>query len=92
MAGLNCSGLIEALVDMGWEKTEIAKGIGVTYQSVYRYTKTDKIRKSVLGKLRRLYICAKRPKYAALADFDTVDLVRALRARGWQVTITANNK
>jgi predicted transcriptional regulator len=86
-----CQDLINQLTDMGYSQKDIASELGVTTMTVYRYSKQDKIRKSILAKLKRLYLKAKNPKYRDLEKFDTVDLVRALRARGWNVEITDNN-
>lgn len=88
---LTCQDLIGILQSMGYSQKDIADQIGVTTMTIYRYTKTDKIRKSNFSKLRRLYLRAKNPKYRDLEKFDTVDLVRALRARGWQVELIDNN-
>jgi len=86
-----CQDLINKLAEMGWTQAEMARALGVTVMTVYRYGKQDKIKNSNLAKLRRLYLKAKNPKYRDLEKFDTVDLVRALRARGWQVELTDNN-
>jgi hypothetical protein len=82
-----CIDLISQLSDMGYTQKDIADKIGVTTMSIHRYTKTDKIKKSVLSKLKRLYLQAKNPKYKQLENFDTAELVRALKSRGWRVTI-----
>jgi DNA-binding XRE family transcriptional regulator len=84
-----CQELIEILQSMGYTQKDIADKIGVTTMSIHRYTKTDKIKKSVFVKLKRLYLQAKNPKYKQLENFDTAELVRALKSRGWEVTITS---
>ena len=89
---MTCQDLINKLAEMGWSQIEMARALGVTVMTVYRYSKQDKIKKSNLAKLKRLYIRAKNPKYQDLEKFDTVDLVRALRSRGWEVTITDDKK
>lgn len=87
---MTCQDMIKKLQAMGYSQKDIAEAIGVTVMTVYRYSKQDKIRRSNFGKLRRLYIQANNPKYKDLEKYDTADLVRALKSRGWQVTITQN--
>ena len=88
---ITCIELIKKLQSKGFTKTEIAEKINVTWQSVHRYSKAEKINKSIFGRLRLLYIKANNPKYKELDKYDTVELVRALRARGWTVTLDDNN-
>lgn len=87
---MTCQDLIGQLINLGYSQKDIASELGVTTMTIYRYSRQDKIRKSIFAKLRRLYLKAKNPKYRDLEKFDTVDLVRALRARGWQVELTTN--
>lgn len=85
---LTCQEIIRLLISKGFTKKEIAEKTGLSYMSIHRYTKQDKISKVALSKLRRLYIRASAPRFKDLEKFDTADLVRALKTRGWEVTLT----
>jgi DNA-binding Xre family transcriptional regulator len=85
---MTCQELMQALIDKGFTKKEISENTGLSYMSIHRYTKQDKISKIALGKLRRLYIRSSAPKFKDLEKFDTADLIRALKIRGWSVTLT----
>jgi hypothetical protein len=85
----NCMDIVKNLQGLGFTQTEIAEKVGVTFHSAHRWSKATKISASNFGKLRRLYIRANAPKYNDLEKFDTVELVRALRMRGWEVKLTS---
>ena len=86
---MTCQELMQKLISKGFTKKEIAGQTGLSYMSIHRYTKTDKISNAALGKLRRLFIKSSAPQFRDLEKFDTTDLVRALRVRGWEVKLTA---
>jgi hypothetical protein len=85
---MTCQELMQELILKGFTKQEISEKTGLSYMSIHRYTKQDKISKTALAKLRRLFIRASAPRFKDLEKFDTADLVRALRLRGWRVDLT----
>lgn len=85
---MTCQEIMQALINKGFTKQEIAENTGLSYMSIHRYTKQDKISKVARSKLQRLYIRASAPKFKDLEKFDTADLIRALKIRGWKVTLT----
>lgn len=84
--------LIEIIESYGLTKVDIGRALGVSYMTIYRWLKVDKIKPANMYRLKKLHSQLEYNETIPdlkLSKYSTRDLISELKRRGWVVTITA---
>jgi len=79
--------LIDEIELQGYNKVQLAKALGVSYITIYRWYKADKIRVVNIRRLEKALSEAKQNNKGLLIRYDTTELLNELKRRGLTITI-----
>ena len=79
--------LIDQIELQGYNKVQLAKALGVSYITVYRWYKADKIKPVNIRRLEKALSEAKQNSKGLLIRYNTAELLNELKRRGLTITI-----
>jgi transposase len=83
----NHKNLIDQIELQGYNKVQLSKALGVSYITVYRWYKADKIKPVNIRRLEKALSEAKQNSKGLLIRYDTAELLNELKRRGLTITI-----